>query len=310
MRWIFLMSNYLCLDTNVLIDLFEMESKNYSEEVLNKFLSAVLTRSVILVLPRLILEEWERNYPKKIDKKLKDVNDQEVKLLDKVDSFEFSKHQQDIKEKLEEAHKISRRIVKYKHGLSAQKINRLLRISDTVVIDRTPLSDEKVVEFALNKEAPFFSKNDGDYRSKNEKNEAADATIFFSLYSYLKTEPLEENETFFFISNNKADYSDEKNSSELHSKLKPYASEVKMQFSNNLKGYLDDIENNILKDFVFDMKYIMDKYFVTCPNCAEEVHVNIDTFIKDGLPPHLQTHWYKCPSCEHSWDTGDLVIDY
>ncbi|MFP5111391.1 PIN domain-containing protein [Bacillaceae bacterium C204] len=301
--------NAIAVDTNVLLYLFQPDK--HTNEVFNRFISNILFLQADLIITNQILEEWERhkesNYNKFLDQISESINRHEDLI-----KYVEEKARQNLKYTLEKIKKMEVRKYKYTYGQRAKKIDKLLKDPRTIILDRTPDVDKHVVDFAISKKPPFFGGEEKNGVPK-VKNEAADASIFFTLYSFLKKSAVEYNNVYF-ITENKKDFSRPDNPAELHDNLKPFADEVGLKFSNNLNRALLEInpKDYLVKDLFsgIEDEFLSDRYFTNCSVCGGEVHINAEAEINYSLPPHRQTYILKCQQCGHSWDTGDLVNDF
>ncbi|GAA0496833.1 hypothetical protein GCM10008986_24720 [Salinibacillus aidingensis] len=302
----------LCLDTNILLNLFE--PGRYETVTFNKFLTAVLTYRCHLIVTDQVLIEWQRHVNKTQEDFIEKnkINIDEYKTL-----IEYLDSEQEIREMegiLEKIKRMENRKYKYNYGNRAEKLNELMSDSNyTKVVNRTNVAEKILVEKSIDKEAPFFY-NEFSQSNSKVKNESADASIFFTLYDHIKCGTI-NYDNIYFVTDNKKDFSDPANPSKIHDNLSVFAEEVNLIFSNNLKEVLESListDEEILN--LFDSEesmnqFLIDRYFTNCPNCDAEVHLNADSYVGSG-PPHTQTYWLKCKQCKHTWDTGDLVHDY
>lgn len=197
----------------------------------------------------------------------------------------------------------------YTNGLIARRIDELLTDSDPdyiEILDRTDFVDKLIIDFSLEKKPPFF----GSDLSDKTKNEVADAVIFFSVYEYLKKYRGDFGQVIF-VSNNKADFSDEGNGFIWHRNLKVFADEIDMQFFNDFERAVKHIdpENRFYVDDLEDKAYFLsDRYFDDCSECGKEVHINADSYLNsmDHRPP---VYYLRCPNCAHTWSTGTSIHD-
>ncbi|MCM3167933.1 PIN-like domain-containing protein [Peribacillus frigoritolerans] len=300
----------LCLDTNILLNLFEPGTHDIS--TFNKFLTVLYSRNCDLILTEQVLIEWERHIKRTQDKVLKK-SEEDIKTHEELLRFiDSDSEKKEMQNNLNKIKKMVKRKYVYTYGKRAEKIDFAIKNeSFTTIVQRTPNAEKLIVEKSISKEAPFFL-NERSESSNKVKNEAADASIFFTLYDHKKNGRL-DYETFYFVTDNKKDFSDISNPSKIHENLKPYADEVNMIFSNNIKDVLSKVTEHELKFFDSEenMKdFLHDKFFVTCSGCEEEVHINSDSFqhSHDGKG-YNTTYWLKCRNCGHSWDTGDKVSD-
>ncbi|MCM3169437.1 PIN-like domain-containing protein [Peribacillus frigoritolerans] len=300
----------LCLDTNILLNLFEPGT--HSIATFNKFLTAFYSRKCDLILTDQVQSEWVRHVKSTQEKVLKK-SEEDLKtheeLLKYIDSDSEKEEMQNTLNKIK---KMEKRKYLYSYGKRAEKIDEIIKNeSFTTIVQRTPNAEKLIVEKSISKEAPFF-KNERSDSTNKVKNEAADASIFFTLYDYIKNGSL-DFETVYFVTDNKKDFSNISNPSQIHENLKLYADEVNMIFSNNIKDVLSKIteEEYIFFDSEETIKnFLHDKFFEICSECKEEVHINSDSFkhSHDGRG-YNTTFWLKCRNCGHCWDTGDSVVD-
>lgn len=301
--------NALIIDTNILLYLFEPDK--LTDQIFNRFMSNILFLQADLIVTTQIIEEWKRHKETNYNKFLAEIT-QSIEQHEKLASFiESEDEKQNLLSTLKTIEKMEIRKYKYTYGLRASKLDLLLNNPRTIVLERTPNADTLVVDFAIRKNAPFFGSDEKNGGSKI-KNEAADAAIFFTIYDHFKQGNL-IYDNIYFVSANKKDFSMANNPASLHENLQPFATEINMKFFNDLNRAMLDFNpgDYLVKDIFagISMEYLTDEYFVQCPACNEEVHINADSKIDYSKPPHLQTYLLTC-RCGHTWDTGDLVNDY
>ncbi|MGE6369961.1 PIN domain-containing protein [Planococcus kocurii] len=301
--------NALIIDTNILLYLFQPDK--YSDEIFDRFVSNILFLQCDLVVTTQIIEEWNRHKETNYQKFLAEVSDSLEKHSGLVGFMESEDEKTKLLSTLEELKKMEIRKYKYTFGKRAELLDKLLVGSRTIVLDRTVAADKLVVDFGLSKNAPFFA-NDEKNGGTKIKNETADALIFFTVYENFK-KGTSNHSNVYFVSENKKDFSKANNPAVLHENLQPYASEINMKFFNSLDRAMTDFNpNNNYVEFGFSngvKGFLTDSYFVDCPSCRGEVHINADSEIDTSKQAPLQTYLLKC-RCGHTWDTGDLVNDY
>ncbi|WP_191567305.1 PIN domain-containing protein [Metabacillus idriensis] len=298
--------NALIADTNIFLYLFEPE--RISDEVFNRFMSNVLFLTIDLIVPKQIIIEWERHRDSNYTEFLNNVSASIDKHKALSGFINDDKEREDFLSVLQKIKKMELRKYKYTYGSRARKIDKLLSDPRTVILERNSSIDTLIVDFAIDKKPPFFA---GEERNGSKvKTEAADATIFFTMYDYFKQQS--EYENLYFVTCNKKDFSKPENAAALHENLQPYADEIGLKFFNDLnRALLDMNPDNIGYQDIFagaPDEFLKDSYFTTCKKCGGEVHINMDSEVNYSAPPHLQTYFLKC-HCGHIWDTGDLVLD-
>lgn len=301
--------NALIIDTNILLYLFQPDK--YSHELFNRFVSNVLFLQCDLIVTTQIIEEWNRHKEKNYQKFLDDISNSLEKHRELANYMENEDEKRTLLATLEELKKMEVRKYKYTFGKRAELIDKLLVEPRTITLNRTEAADKLVVDFGLNKHAPFFA-NDEKNGGTKIKNETADALIFFTIYDHFKKDNLNYS-NIYFVSENKKDFSKSNNPAELHDKLQSYADEINMKFFNSLdRAMLDFNPTNKFVQNQFaneETEFLSDKYFKDCPSCSQEVHINADSEIDYSKPAPLQTYLLKC-RCGYTWDTGDLVNEY
>lgn len=300
--------NILILDTNILLDLIEPD--NYSNEVFDKLLHAIIINEAQVVIPKQVYIEWTR-HNRRLEKEHEEKIENDFKKYFEILTYLEDKVEKDnIKSTLHKLNKYNKRMYRYIYGKRNEKLNDLLfTLKKGLIIEKSYLTDNLVVDFALEKKAPFFS-NEVNREKTKVKTEAADAVIFFTAYENI-LENIIEAQNIYFITNNHKDYSAPNNPSNIHSNLEVYAKKVNLKFSNNLKEVLQEIlgytpipEYSSPKE---ELKlFVKDTYFEPCPSCEDEVHINADSFIGNEPKAYEKTYWLRC-RCGHEWSTGDLI---
>jgi hypothetical protein len=169
---------YLTLDTNILI--YTVEESWRESNSLDFIEQWISNGSITLLLPEVILQEWERNKKNEFDKQKKRLNE----------FFEFANNVLP-----------SAFFTKYKNQDSQEVIidSQLQRIEKLLSgCKRIPLYDEvkqRVIQNGIERKAPSHS-----------KGSIGDAVIVFSLIEYAKKNI---NNDYFFISNNTRDFFNE-----------------------------------------------------------------------------------------------------
>lgn len=313
----------VCLDTNVLMYL--AENNYYDEDTFDKFLKGVLNNYFNLVLPKIVLKEWKSNL-NRIHKGKKEEIASLEKGLKYISQFLNKNKDNLVIESYEKVILMQKRILKYDNNLQSEKINNIINDKYLVnVIDRDYLSDKLLVDFALDKKSPFFTERNNN--QGQNKMESADASIFFSYYSYLKNNGSECDN--YFITENKKDFSDPNNPSIIHGNLQKMAMEVNMIFSNNLKEIMKKIVPTVIVKYQDDKgniigeteegrlfekanhSFLEDKYFVKCSSCSSEVHINADSSIRMASKgPYPETIWLTCSECGNEWDTREWPFSH
>lgn len=295
----------IVVDTNILIYLFQ--PGNVDTKTFNKFLSCIIMNKMKLIIPKQVQIEWERHKSQKNISFQEDIIHSIEKHSKLSDYMRDDREKEIFKEQLNHLKKMATREYNYSYGLRARHVDKIL--NDPLYTDIIECNDHAnalCVDFALNKREPFFSNPD----SKKDKNQMADAIIFFTSYENLKTTRNYYHKVYF-ITENKKDYSPKGNDSILHGNLQPFANEVSLKYINNLNNLLkivDPKDEYYFSFFTDDSSlYLSDIFFETCFHCSKEVHINADSISPPS--PH-QSYILKCPHCNYEWDTGNTPEDY
>jgi hypothetical protein len=275
----------------------------------NKFLTCLISGKCDLIIVDQVKIEWDRHVEKTQEKSLSEITQKIEEHKSLLNFLDTEEEKQKLEETIEQIKRLETRKYKYGYGKRAEKLKELIEDQNYVItINRTPHAEKLIVDFAIEKKAPFFS-NELNNATTKIKTEAADAAIFFSLYDNIMNGSLDYEE-IYFVTDNKKDYSKPGNPSAIHDNLLNFATEAKIKFSNSIESTLEEIlQNEVIIEFFGPLEtiYLTDNYFADCPNCSDEVHLNSDSYQGPGAP-HEQTYWLKC-KCGHTWDTYDLVLD-
>jgi predicted Zn finger-like uncharacterized protein len=301
----------LIVDTNILIDF--LEPGKYTEEQFYKFLMRVNGPFTQLILPEQVLKEW--NYLKnlKIEQYKKQIVDDFQKYEELINHVPEPVQKETLYNQIENIRKLSMRAYHYTYAIRAKLIDEIIS-SFGLTIERNADVDKLVVDFAIEQKAPFFFMELKKESKSTSKNESSDAVIFFSVINYFRS----NRDTYYkvaFLSSNSKDFSQPNNPSVIHENLKNYFEKLGIIFFNNLNAtqqFLNYEEaeqsfettvSTIVSSNEGRHKYLTDKYFIKCKECQGDVHINSDTVtIK-------QYYHYRCPSCNHTWNSGDHVLD-
>lgn len=235
--------HYITLDTNTWIYL-----ANGTEPVriLNYIQNEVEKGNITILLPKVIVKEWHKNKDFAVKKgglkHYKDVNDSLEKIAKllgnnpKDESFNFlfsEKTEKDDLKELIKKFKTKREDVEKAISGNIEIIDDLFKHETTIVIEIETKILLKAAEFALDKKAPFHS-----------RNSFADAVIFFSFTDYVLTK---EIEGAWFITYNTADFCEKnENRKEIHSDLLPILTEGKSKFYTIVGEAINTIEKDII----------------------------------------------------------------
>ncbi|OSX90164.1 PIN domain-containing protein [Bacillus mycoides] len=158
----------------------------------------------------------------------------------------------------------------------------------------------QAADLALEKHPPFH----------RNKNSVADAILFLSVLSFLEKEP---DAILYFVTDNKSDFSDVNNQSNIHPLLKQMAEEkgITLHYSLDLNTTLEEIFSEVT-----DVEYVKSykeayyqKYHVNfknrCKNKKCQGRMVMDTHPWDGRGHKI---FYKCERCSNVEKTDEYVV--
>lgn len=196
---------YLCCDTNIWINISNSEEP---VRLLNILHEEISNGTIKLILPKIILKEWERNKQEKIEKRIEENVKSQITGLYKLSNFIENERVNIFEDESakEEAAKVQKLVKELKEQLKKHKttllesakenislVELIFKHQNTIVLDTDSESAEKVVALATEKTFPFEGK----------KNNFADCLIFFQFYYYLKQNNIVNAH---FVSSNKEDF--------------------------------------------------------------------------------------------------------
>ena len=264
--------HYLTLDTNTWIYL-----ANGTEPVrlLTYIKQEVGKNNIKILLPEIIITEWERNKDKavkqggikhykdvtealeRIQKLLGEKGERDVLsfLLDEKDEKDyFIDFITNFKKKKKEVEEAISENIKLIEELFSHPTTEIIKIKDEIKI--------KAGQFALEKKAPF-----------KEKNSFADALIVFSFIEYVKINKIEGA---LFITYNTDDFCEKKEGKKyLHPDLEPDFTETQSKFYTIVSEAINTIEKDIVSKEELELIEEMqeeaerDEHIAYCEICYE-----------------------------------------
>jgi hypothetical protein len=218
---------YLIIDTCVWVDL----CKKFPE-ICGKLTHLIESKKVRLILPKIIVEEWNRQ-----KQKIMEESDQSVhgmiknakalsRYMDPKDAEKYKEIIDRFQDNMEQVESIAQ--------LGIRNIEELLCHSSTILLNTSDASKLQAVDFALEKKAPF-----------GNKNSIADALIVFIALEYIAKEGLND---CIFISSNIHDFSSSSNQIEIHEDLKELFDKNGLSYFTNIGLAINEVESNLVND--------------------------------------------------------------
>ncbi len=212
---------YFIIDTCVWIDL----CKRYPE-LQEKIAYLVDQGKVNLILPQIVIEEWNRQKPRILDEKRQSFRGM-IKnartLSSYVPSNDIDKFKT-ILDNLQKQEQISEQLAKE----YVENIEALFNHPSTRILEITNTAKIQAVDTALARKAPFGS-----------KNSMADALIVISSVEYIRREGLDK---CIFVSSNTRDFSSLSDPNELNDDLKEIFGESGLRYFTNIALAINEVE--------------------------------------------------------------------
>jgi len=214
--------HYLIIDTCVWISFCEKHVK-----ILPKLLELIKKKKATLIVPEIVIQEWDRNKQNRVfnlkknsfGSKLK--NAKEIcQYLEEPEAETFKKTLESFQPKITEL--ASKEI---------EEIDSLFRHSSTIKLPITQGAKIQASELALDKKAPF-----------HKKNSMADALILLTAMDYISRKKLKN---CIFISENQEDFSSS-NKTEPHEDLQNLFKKNEVQYFINIGQAINQIEENLV----------------------------------------------------------------
>lgn len=292
---------YLILDTNIWIYLansYNPKHKNYENGLHFKLVESLKklidSEDLVILTNDIIIEEWNRN--KEAAKKL--IEKYRITVEGNKNSITNIKKMLEVKEK----NKLDEIFEKY-----VENIEKLIQDNERHIIDVEDLLINKshrieipnkvkiiATDRAVKKLAPFKG---------NKSNSMADAVILLSSIEYLKNKRkqlwwIEEFPHSYpdsiFVTNNKGDFSDPNNESEIHEDLKPLLDEVAMKYEMNIgkiinEAHVDLIKNEEIKQIEKELDEEYWKNLIYCEECSPDPDkMYVHNIIEFGRPIQIK----------------------
>ena len=219
--------HYLVIDTCVWIDL----CKNFTD-VGDKICELIEQEKVRLILPQIVVDEWNRHKDSKvIDPKQSAISNQ-IKQARKISHHLRGREAEEFKRILDKFRERRDEV----ESLILQDVSAVENLFNHPSTIKPPITENvksQAVEFALAKKAPF-----------GNKNSMADALILFSSISYVKGDSLTN---CIFVSSNTRDFSSP-NTPQIHEDLKDMFDELGISYFISIGQAINEIETNLISD--------------------------------------------------------------
>ena len=213
----------LIIDTCVWIDLCKK-----LPELRKKITLLIEQKKVRLILPTIILEEWNRQKPRIIEKKNQSFRGM-IKNARLLSEYLDASSAENLKKILDEFQGEKSEIISL---ACLQEIEYIFNFSTTVILEITDTAKLQAVDFALDKKAPF-----------QYKNSMADALIIFCAAEF---EANEGKDNCIFVSSNTKDFSSSLKVDEIHEDLRDLFEKTGIRYFTNIGLAINEVETNLV----------------------------------------------------------------
>jgi hypothetical protein len=214
---------YLTFDSNIWIYLLDDAYKEYNP--LDHIEHWIDSKQIEILLPQIILTEWENNKNAQRQNRERDLKEFFQKARDIIPSAFIETQRNPANIKLIVDNQLDR-------------IETLLR-EKARIIELTTGTSARVIQWGINKKAPM-----------HKKSSVADAIIVLSLFEFAKDNP---DHQYFFISTNTEDFCYKENRQHhLHPDLQPEFDANKIQYYKNLDLCVQDLKGQLLVTVDFE----------------------------------------------------------
>lgn len=255
-----------------------------------------LQHDAVLLVPQQLKIEWDRNKEEKVyQRELNNIRD----IIKKTSYFRDRivmepEQKEDLTKLIAHANEVQEVHVKYIGQTTISLVQEVMELGMKI-----PTSDKiklEATDWALEKHAPFHK----------DKNSIGDAILFLSLMDFLERDS-ESKGILYFVTDNKTDFSEERQPNMIHNQLSTYAAHkgIQIKYFLSLNEALDEIFNEVTdEEYVETYKRQYEKAIPKCPKCNG--HLIEDVHNWDGRGRKI---FHRCAECEYKEETGRYYED-
>ncbi len=239
--------HYLAIDTCVWIDL----AKNPGE-ICEKILVLVERQKVRLILPQIVVDEWNRNRARIVSYRQDSIS-QKLKNARSLVTYLPEDRAKDFQQILEEFGEQKDQVVQKYADDDIDAIETLFRHPSTIRLEVTDGVRREVVDAGISRKAPFHK----------DKNNMADGAIIYSLIDYVGKEDLDN---CVFVSTNWTDFCTKQDHSQIHEDLRTAFETHGMAYCPHIGKVINEIEKDLVSqetinelEDVIRMKELVDR---------------------------------------------------
>jgi len=270
---------YICLDTNAWIYL---ANGREPVKLLHYIESQVIKGTIKLIVPELVIEEWDRNKDNiktEILADLKNATDNFKRITKAItkrtsDAFEFlfNGESKSIDEeyftKINDDIKANKEKLETAINQNISLIEMLFNHPNTIKLKTTDLCIKQAADLALQKKAPFL-----------KKNSFADAVILLSFCNYIEENKIASG---IFISYNHEDYCKKENNRRfLHPDLQPFITKASAKFFTVIGEAINTIEKVLTEEELLRIHEVQEEWEVHYCEVCEDNRRYSELFFSD-----------------------------
>jgi hypothetical protein len=218
--------HYLIIDTCVWIDLCGKHTK-----LLDKIADLVYRGQLVLILPQVVLHEWEAKKDSIIENREASIRGQ-IKNARAIAQHLGQKEADYYRGVLDGFQQ--RKMIEGLIRKEIEAIDDLLKHPSTIMLESTDKVKLQAVDLALAKKAPF-----------RDRNSMADALIALSALDYVTEQDLDN---CIFVSSNTTDFGSQSDKTQIHPDLQPLFDDCGMKYCSNIGLAINQIEAGLVSD--------------------------------------------------------------
>lgn len=292
---------YILLDTCVWIDMAKLIYENDIYNMLNKLLDE---NQITLLLPDLVLDEWERNKQDAISNRQVKLFRDGMRQIKNLSVLVEPRYRDEFNNLLGYLTPTDQ-ILKLRASEKIREFdNIIMNVNGKTNIVKLEITDEikiNTVRWAIDKKAPC-----------HKKSSMADALILFSGIKYFDNLGEIDNIEKIFITHNKQDFSSENNATMVHNDLQEIFEKGNIKYCSSFARFMSEIENSIISydkveqvEKLIDIQRCLSTTYQSEPLCYRCGNTGEPRGWKPSAIGGLTWHIY-CNQCKALIDTGEF----
>jgi hypothetical protein len=215
---------HLVIDTCVWIEL----CNDLLSEVRQKLTWLIEQKKVLLLLPSIVIEEWNRQKSKVLAERSQSVRGKikNAKTISEYLSPDLADHLEEMLTTIDDE------FIEKTASAPIREIEHLFAVPTTVVLNASDRAKVTAAEYALAKKAPF-----------RMKNSMADALILLSATEYIISNGIKDS---IFVSGNTQDFSSTSDKAKINEDLKDLFEAPRMKYFTNIGLAINEVESDLV----------------------------------------------------------------